>query len=192
MAILKSGDFEVKVSFLKYEYGWVYYQYEYLNKGKSVFDYKVYPKECLVAEEYRADSLIPTLKEAEDKNKNDYWRTDEPYLTIEIRFFPKLGWIETESNPNVIFTSEDEKARLKQVDKLREQSGGKLQDDCFEITFLIGQPMSGSGPAFVITITRKDLKVFIAELEKEYKIFEKNNKDEIRASFEQAGLEPPL
>lgn len=158
MAILKNDKFEVKVSFTDYKYGWVYYQFEYLYDGKPIFDYQVYPKECLQAEEYHCDSFISRLEGAENENTNALWETDEPLLRIEIRFSAKMGWKEAQTYKNLYVRSDSEKARLAEVDKLREESGGKLDDDGFELAFLIGYWMNSAGPAFFITVSRKELK----------------------------------
>jgi hypothetical protein len=192
MAILKDKDFEVMVNFGEYKWGWIYYKLEYLYKSKPIYDYSVYPKENLVSESYKSDKLIIVLEDSEKNNHNNYWETDEPYISIEINYYPVIGWEDVKDNKNVALMDEKEIFKLKQIDEEREQSGGKFDNDCFELLFLIGQPMSASGPAFKIKVTRVVLNNFIIRFKKEYEQFLKKNKNAIKALSGQNGPTPPV
>ena len=125
------------------------------------------------------ETLTPILEKSLSDGTPNVWKPEGPAVIIEIRFLPKPGWKDQKQD---FRATAKYKESLKKVDRLRIESGGKLPDDCFELTFLadvhglkIPYPRDtnylGDYLALRFTVTREALQRFVDVLKHEYAVY---------------------
>lgn len=194
MAILKEDNLSVEIKFTDFKYGWVYYGFCFLLGSQPVFNKGIQEEDYFFANEYDEDSLIPALEQSLVENRSIEWIPTEPDMWVEIK--PQLirGWEDTKlliESGSLLYVSDEQKEKLKEIDEKRVKSNGNLPEDYFEITFFVDsyrlknpdrkiRGYTGDGVAFRITVSREKITKFVEKLKADYQKFIKANEDEIK------------
>jgi hypothetical protein len=163
-----------------------------LYGGKLLINPELLAEDPFSFDEYGEDSLIPFFERLLKDEMRLNWEPLEPEIRIEAEFSPKVGLKLAESNLAIIQLSARYREELRRVDEDREKAGGRLPDDDFEFLFLINElklkPSSEERPgvygsfvpAMRMSVSRKDLGVFVLDLKKEYEAWKIKNNEEIK------------
>ena len=175
MAVLESGHLKVEFNFI--DHFEANYSIQFSYDSRPLVNPEIMGEGFIGYD--RGDTLTPVLEEVLANDNSNVWKPYCPAVIIEIRPFHKQGWNEQRKD----FRATPEYAEyLKKVDERRAESGGKLPDDYFELTFLadvvglrIPYPRDtnyiGDYLALRITATREDLQRFVDVLKQEHAIY---------------------
>jgi hypothetical protein len=183
MAKLQSNDLTLEIKFDRFEEDWVAYEISFLWKNELIVNDNILKKSrwwdrrkygTFLANDYKTDYLIETLKKSLATNKPEYWEPIEPDAKIGIypeMYFPFLKdhWVDVEETGEKVIQADD-------ID---------LDTNKYELFTIIVfidtysfegcTAYSSEGISLHIIATRKDLEKFVTDLETEYNEFLRNN-----------------
>lgn len=175
MAILgNKNGVNAEITFTKKEGSYIYYSFRFFYGRESLFNPSILERDTVRCDEYDGDSFIPFLEGILENDQPASWWPLEWDIWVEVVPQHLDGLDATLQNPNVVYTSPEQKEKLKGIDERRKALGGKLPEDWFDFTFLSNKqlnPEDDSELAVRITVTREELEAFVDELKKEYKDF---------------------
>ena len=192
MAKLASGNLTLEIRFREFDKcGWVQYDVLYLWKGKPIVNnallkrqgkyWRDRSKGAFKANEYRQDTLIPTLERVLKTNEPEYWEPIEP--DIVMAFYPDTYFPFLQSHYRRVWEKESVKQARERKKQAKLKAGGKLPDDpitviaCVDVYNLEDALMyHREGIAQIMHPTRKELQVFCKELKREYAVFKRRYK----------------
>ncbi|MFQ6072795.1 MAG: hypothetical protein ACE5KT_08875, partial [Methanosarcinales archaeon] len=103
MAKLQSDNLTLEINFTTFDYEWVNYEIFFYWEDNIIINDSILKRSSeywskrrigsFLANEYRKDTLIETIKKVLDTNEPDYWEPIEPDVIIAIypeMFFPFL------------------------------------------------------------------------------------------------------
>ena len=182
MAKLKSDGLTLEVRFDRFEEDWISYEIEFRWKDDVIINNSILKRTgkywirrsygAFLANDYKEDCLIGTIRKTLETNNPEYWEPVEPDAKIAIYpndFFPFLEshWITIEDDDNEI---KEENVQNQEKEKIKE----KHPDDLFTIITMIdsynfrnSNSYSGQGVALHLIVTREDLEKFANDLELE-------------------------
>lgn len=168
MAILKSGNLSLHINFKKLEDDWIAYEMSFLWKDKPIINDDIFKKGrwwdkrqygTFLADDYKVDFLIDTLKKSIDTDNMQFWEPIEPDVKIAIY-------------PNILFPFlKIDTTDISEVEIEEELSEGKF------FTLLIFVDVynfegcgaySSEGVSLHMIVEKEDLIKFIADMEEEY------------------------
>lgn len=174
MAKLESDGLTLEIKFNSYKDEWLNYDIKFYWKDDLIVNDSIFKRDgeywknrsfgTFLANDYKRDCLIRTIRKVLKNNSPDYWEPIEPDIKVAIypdMYFPFLKdkWILIEDG------------EIKQ----KEEKDLKNPDDLFTIITFIDAynfkncgAYSGSGISLHQIINRSDLEKFVDELEKEY------------------------
>lgn len=186
MAKLQSNDLTLEIKFDRFEEDWVAYEIGFLWKNNAIVNDNILKKsrwwdrrkhDTFLANDYKTDYLIETIKKCLSTNKPEYWEPIEPDVKIGIypeMYFPFLKdhWVDVEETGEKIIYAEEP------LEPLEDE---KLNTNKYElftiITFVDTYNFDGcttyasEGISLHIIATRKELEMFVTDLEAEYNEF---------------------
>lgn len=206
MAKLQSNDLTLEIKFDRFEEDWVAYEISFLWKNELIVNDNILKKSrwwdrrkygTFLANDYKTDYLIETLKKSLATNKPEYWEPIEPDAKIGIypeMYFPFLKdhWVDVEETGEKVIQAEEQPAISedlleKQLEPLEDEtlSTNKCNANKYELFTIIVfvdtysfegcTAYSSEGISLHIIATRKDLENFVTDLETEYNEFLRNN-----------------
>jgi hypothetical protein len=185
MAKLQSNNLTLEIKFDIFEEDWIAYEISFLWKNDLIVNDNILKKSrwwdrrkygTFLANDYKADSLIETIKNCLVTNKPEYWEPIEPDAKIgvypEIYFpFLKDHWVTVEETGEQVLQAEVEEQQELSKDEIQNANNYEL----FTIIAFIDtynfegcSSYSSEGISLHIIATRKDLETFVTDLETEY------------------------
>jgi hypothetical protein len=171
--------------------GWVQYEVLFLWKGKPIVNnallkrrgkyWRARSKGAFKANEYRHDTLIPTLERVLETNKPEYWEPIEPDTVMA--FYPDTYFPFMKSHYRVVWEKEAIKRARERRKQAKAKAGGKLPDDPITVIACVdaynlddADAYYGEGIAQIMCPTRKELEAFCKQLKREYAVFKRRYK----------------
>jgi hypothetical protein len=176
MAKLQSNDLTLEIKFDRFEEDWVAYEISFLWKNELIVNDNILKKSrwwdrrkygTFLANDYKTDYLVETLKKSLATNKPEYWEPIEPDAKIGIypeMYFPFLKdhWVDVEETGEKVIQADDTDL-------------GTNKYELFTIIVFVDTysfegctAYSSEGISLHIIVTRKDLEKFVTDLEAEY------------------------
>lgn len=191
MAKLSNEKMTLELTFTGYEYKWVGYEIKFLWEAIPVINDAVLKrvnehwnkrsKGAFIASDDERDRLIPVIKKVLETDTPDYWQPIDPDVTIEIYPDDLDLYPPVESHFRVIKICDEWVNDAKKREELKKKIG-QLDDDLFVVVTRIDAYNFKNQDAYcnfgtshsccislLLTISRADLKQFVADLETEYK-----------------------
>lgn len=183
MAKLQSNNLILEIKFDIFEEDWIAYEISFLWKNDLIVNDNILKKSrwwdrrkygTFLANDYKADSLIETIKNCLVTNKPEYWEPIEPDAKIGIypeMYFPFLKdhWVTVEDTGEEVLQAEEQQELSK--DEIQNANNYEL----FTVIAFIDtynfeecSSYSSEGISLHIIATRKDLEMFVTDLETEY------------------------
>lgn len=172
MAKLQSGNLAFEIKFNRFEDEWVAYETRFTWQDDTIINNNILKGDrwwyrrrygTFLANDYKEDQLIETIKKVLDTNKPDYWEPVEPDAKIAIypeSYFPFLKdhWVTVDDTDGKIIQPEDtSKYELFTVIVFIDTYNFR---DC--------DAYSSEGVSLHLIVARKDLEKFVTDLEAEY------------------------
>jgi hypothetical protein len=194
MAKLQSDNLTLEIKFDRFEEDWVAYEIRFLWKNDPIINDEVLKKNrwwdrrkygTFLADDYRKDYLIETLKKSLVTNGSEYWEPIEPDAKIAIyheRYFPFLkdNWVPVEETGEEIIQADEHQTKSEEHPEDDAQNTSKYE--LFTIITFIDKysfsecdVYSGEGISLHLIVTRKDLEKFVTDLETEYGEFSRKD-----------------
>lgn len=175
MAKLQSDNLSLEIKFNQFEDEWVAYKIRFCWKEEIIISDSILKRTTeywnrrgygtFLANDYKKDYLIETIKKALETDKPKCWEPMEPDAIIAIypgRFFPFL------KTPYNLFEEMEEI-------RIEKEKQEKKPDDLFTVITLIDSynfkncdSYSGDGISLQLIVERQDLEKFAIDLQTEY------------------------
>lgn len=186
MAKLQSDNLILEVIFRPFEYEWINYEIMFYRKDDIIINDNILKKAgeywgkrpygTFIANDYKGDHLIDTIRKVLDTNEPEYWEPLEPDAKIAIypdEFFPflKSHW--------ALIDETDDETKQNESEK---QEKGKDTDDLFTVIIFIDSyqfkesiAYSGEGISLHMVVNREHLEKFVTDLKIEYNNINEHN-----------------
>jgi hypothetical protein len=189
MAKLQSDNLTLEIKFDIFEEDWIAYEISFLWKNDLIVNDGILKKSrwwdrrkygTFLANDYKADSLIETIRNCLVTNRPEYWEPIEPDAKIGIYpeiYFPFLKdhWVTVEETGEEVLQAEEQQ---KLSEEQSELSKDEIQTSKYELFTIIAfidsynfegcSSYSSEGISLHIIATRKELETFVIDLETEY------------------------